>query len=158
MKGKSILPYAIRQACLWIVRDYSRAKAEYREARDQILRGTPVRFKDKRDPRTGKYTRIYLPPVHNASRTAEDKALQLEALSKRSDVVRIRAVSQARRRIGADLPDELRRKLQKAIMLSCENGREWPYERLDVPGIARSEFYERRAAFLTDIAAYLRLI
>lgn len=158
MKGKPILPYAIRQACLWIVRDYSRAEAEYREAREQILRGTPVRFKDKRDPRTGKYTRIYLPPVHDASRTTEDKAVQLNELNKRSDAVRLKAVSRARRRIGADLPDELRRKLQKAIMLSCENGREWPYERLDVPGIARSEFYERRAAFLTDIAVYLRLI
>lgn len=158
MKKSSVLPYAIRQACLWIVRDYSRAETEYREAREQILRGTPVRFEDKRDPRTGKYTRIYLPPVHNASRTTEDKATQLEALNKRSDAVRIRAVGRARRRIGTDLPDELRRKLQKAIMLSCENGREWPYERLDVPGIARSECYERRAAFLTDIAVYLRLI
>ena len=71
---------------------------------------------------------------------------------------RMRAVEEAKRAIGLDLPEVMRAKLVDAIMLNCKSGRRYPYEYLDVEGIGRTDFYQRRTRFLMDIAKYLGLI
>lgn len=72
---------------------------------------------------------------------------------------RLEAVEQAMVAIGGDIPaDEVRRQLRDAIMLNIESGRRYPYERLDLPAVSRSDFYRRKDKFLEDIAARMGLV
>ena len=55
--------------------------------------------------------------------------------------------------IGADIQSAtVRAALQKAIALNCKACRTWTYERLEVPGISRIEFYRRRRKYLENVA------
>lgn len=72
---------------------------------------------------------------------------------------RMEAVEQAMVAIGADIEaEEVRERLRAAILLNIESGRRWPYERLDLPGVTRSDFYRRKDAFLEAIAVRLGLV
>lgn len=72
---------------------------------------------------------------------------------------RMEAVEQALAAVGADIPSgDVREQLRVAILLNAESGRAYPYERLDLGAVSRSEFYRRKDQFLTDIAAYLGML
>lgn len=72
---------------------------------------------------------------------------------------RMEAVEQALVSVGADIQaEEVREQLRKAILLNVESGRAYPYERLGVECMGRSEFYRRKDRFLADIAAYLGML
>lgn len=149
--SKSKLPRDIQQQCLWIVRGYERNKREYNERRRDILEGGGARYTEYKAA-NGEERRAFLPGAHTASRTTEDKQLQLEGLEQTLAYKQMKAVEHARDRIGAGLPDMLRDLLQKAIMLNCINGSKYTYERLYTVGISRSSFYRYREAFFWDIA------
>ena len=152
----------VRQTCIQMVRGYDRRVREYYDRRREIIDGSPSRFeviKDKDAPEDWqKNSYFYSPSSHNASRTGEDKTMQLLGLEDLPETKRMRAVEEARRAIGLDLPEALRDKLVNAIMMSCKAGRRYPYEYLDVDGIGRTDFYTRRTRFLMDIAQRLDLI
>ena len=95
---------------------------------------------------------MFLPGSHNASRTTEDKEMQIEGLERTLAYKQMKAVEHARDRIGAGLPDMLRDYLREAIILNCISGRKYPFERLYTIGISRRSFYRYREAFFWDIA------
>ena len=162
MSRPKVLPDDVRQTCIQLVRGYDRRVRDYYDRRREIIEGTSCRhevIKDKDKPDDWeKEVWAFTPTAHNASRTTEGIAERLLGLEELPETKRMRAVEQSRACIGLDLPEELRQKLERAIILNCKAGRRYPYEYLDVDGIGRSDFYSRRMLFLVDIAKYLDLI
>jgi len=154
--SKTKLPRDIQQQCLWIVRGYERNKREYNERRRDIIEGGTRSYTDIKV--NGEERRVFLPGSHNASRTTEDKQMQLEGLEQTLAYRQMKAVEHARDRVGAGLPDHIRGHLRKAIMLNCIDGRKHPYEHLYAIGISRSSFYRYREAFFWDIATELGIL
>ena len=150
------LPRDIQQQCLWIVRGYERNKREYNERRRDIIEGGGARYTEY--VVNGETRRTYLPGSHNASRTTEDKQLQLEGLEKTLAYKQMKAVEHARDRVGAGLQNDQRELLRKAIMLNCSDGRKFPFERLYTIGVSRMSFYRYREAFFWDIATELGIL
>ena len=89
---------------------------------------------------------------------SDELYIKLHHIEELPETKRMRAVEEAKRAIGLDLPEVMRAKLVDAIMLNCKSGRRYPYEYLDVEGIGRTDFYQRRTRFLMDIAKYLGLV
>lgn len=153
---KTKLPRDIQQQCLWIVRGYDRCRQEYKERRQEILDASG-------GPAVSSYTvngeerLVYFSGGHTASRTTENRELQLEGLESTLAFRQMRAVENARARIGAGLPDQLRQYLRAAIMQNCMDGRKYPFERLYTVGVSRRGFYRYREAFFYDIANELGL-
>lgn len=162
MNRAKTLPDDVRQTCIQLVRGYDRRVRNYYDRRREIIEGTPCQYeviKDKSDPKNWeKTTRFYPPSSHSASRTGEDKAMQLLGLEELPETKRMRAVEQAKLQIGLELPEDMRRKLAEAIILNCKSGRRFPYKVLDVDGFSERGFYRKRDSFLLDIAVYLELL
>ena len=150
------LPWDVKQQCLWIVRGYERTRRDYLRARREILDAGGERYVNY--TADGEERRAYLPASHVAGRTAENVALRLEGLERTAAFRNMRAVEHARARIGEGLPEALADALREAILLNCQNGRRYPFERLYVVGIGRSAFYELRDRFFRDIAEEVGLI
>lgn len=75
------------------------------------------------------------------------------------EVERMMAVERALMSVGGDIEsDELRVQLRTAMMLNIESGRRYPYEKLQLDIISRSDFYRRKDKFLEDIAARMGLL
>lgn len=159
-KPKSLLPDDVKGACLNIAKGYDRRVSNYHLARREVVDGTVCRYQTVKDPKTGKYIRVFAPKSTEATRTTEGKAERLAAIEEWPETKRMRAVESARLEIGTDIVcDADRRKLVAAIILNCEDGKKYRYEYLDIPdGIGRTNFYDRRTTFLADIAKYLELI
>lgn len=153
MARTKLMPDDIRRECLSIVAGYNRRLREYYTKRREIMDHSPQRFVEVGDEW------VYPPSSHDAARTAENIALALEALERQYETKKMRAVEYARQRIGADLPDsDLKRRLVDAIMLNCRSGRKFPYACFDLTGIEKTNFYDRRGDFLTDIAKFLGMM
>ena len=89
----------------------------------------------------------------SASDITADKAEAIQQLETQRDVQIMRAIDAAADEIGADIQSAtVRAALQKAIALNCKACRTWTYERLEVPGISRIEFYRRRRKYLENVA------
>ena len=72
---------------------------------------------------------------------------------------RLEAVEQALvAAAGGIEADEVRAALRRAIMLNVESGHRYPYEKLGLDGISRSDSYRRKTLFLQGIATYLGLM
>ena len=72
------------------------------------------------------------------------------------ELERMKAVEQALVDVGADIDaDEVREQLRIAVMLNVESGRRYPYEKLELSAVSRSDFYRRKNKFLKDIAVRL---
>lgn len=153
---KTKLPRDIQQQCLWIVRGYDRCRKEYMERRDDILNAGGEHYTTYKVK--GEERRAYLPSSHNVSRSTEDRELQLEGLESTLAYRQMKAVENARDRIGAGLPEMLADYLRSAILQNCMDGRKYPFERLFTVGISRMGFYRCREAFLYDIANELGLL
>ena len=156
MGTKPRLPRDIQMQCLWIVRGYERCRREYNARRRDIIDGGGGNFTTYTV--NGEERRAYMPGSHTASRTTEDKQMQLDGLEKTPMYKQMKAVEHARDRVGAGLPEMLAELLREAIMQNCEDGRKYPFERLYTVGISRRSFYRYRDAFMYDIANELGLI
>ena len=100
------------------------------------------------------FTRFLLPHAGgNSNDITADKAEAIQQLETQRDVQIMRAIDAAADEIGADIQSAtVRAALQKAIALNCKACRTWTYERLEVPGISRIEFYRRRRKYLENVA------
>lgn len=103
------------------------------------------------------YDRRKLNFLRQAAERCKDSLL-LADLEEHPETKRMRAVEEAKRAIGLDLPEVMRAKLVDAIMLNCKSGRRYPYEKLNLDEIAPSEFYAQRNRFLVNIARFLQLV
>ena len=154
--SKEKLPWAVKQQILWMVRDYDRMRREYKRMRRDILDAGGANYVTYTE--NGEERRAYMPSQHNASRSTEDRQMQLEGLESSPMVRQLRAVEHAKARIGRGMPEMLQDALQEAIMTNCQSGRKYPYERLYLTGISRSDFYRIRDTFFENIAEELNLI
>lgn len=150
------IPWDIKQQVLWIVRGYPRSRKEHLERRRDILEQGGEKYTTVTV--NGEERRVFMPSAHNASRTTEDRELQLEALEKTLAFRQMRAVEHARDRIGAGLPEMLQDALRDAIMKNCIDRVKFPFERLYIAGISRKSFYRYKDAFIWDIANELGLL
>lgn len=154
MSKKAMMPYDIRQECLWIVRGYDRRVKAYHEARREIIDGAACGFADKKNGE-----RVYLPHSGGDGRPVENKMEQLAAIEDWRETQRMRAVENAKLHIGLDLEnEELRQRLTEGILLNCISHRKYPYTILDLPGISERTFRRRKDRFLSDIAEYLGML
>ena len=152
----SKLPWAVKQQIIWIVRDYERMRREYKRMRRDILDAGGANYVTYTE--NGEERRAYMPSQHSASRSTEDRQMQLEGLESSPMVRQLRAVEHAKAKIGKGMPEMLQDALREAIMTNCQSGRKYPYERLYLTGISRSDFYRVRDAFFENIAEELTLI
>lgn len=60
MPRKPVLPYDIRQECLWIVRGYDQRVKAYHEARREIIDGTACGFVDTKATKDKSSVRAFL--------------------------------------------------------------------------------------------------
>lgn len=158
-KHKYSLPWDVKQTCLWIVRGYERRAAWYREARREIESGRGAGYDTYIDQASGERMRQFRPRTAEPGRATEDKALRLERLENDPEVGRMRAVDHAAQCIGRDiLNEELRQRLVRCIRQNCEDGRESPFEYLNLTEFSRTDFYRRKNQFLYFVACYLQLI
>lgn len=153
--SKEKLPWAVKQQILWMVRDYDRMRREYKRMRRDILDAGGEHYTTY--VVNGEERRAYISGGHNASRSTEDRQMQLETLEQTPMVKQMRAIEHASARIGKDLPELLRDQLRESILINCQSGRKYPFERLLVTGISRSDFYRMRDKFFEDIAGELKL-
>lgn len=153
--NKEKLPWAVKQQILWMVRDYDRMRREYKRMRRDILDAGGEHYTTY--VVNGEERRAYISGGHNASRSTEDRQMQLETLEQTPMVKQMRAIEHASARIGRDMPEMLQDQLRESILLNCQSGRKYTFERLYVVGISRSDFYRIRDTFFGEIAAELGL-
>ncbi len=153
MGKKKRLPNDTVLAALQLVRGQARRKAEYKCQVDEIIMRSGTNFADTTD-RTGTPVRVYLPRAGGSTRDiTADKAEEIQQLEMQRDVQIMRVIDAATDEIGADIQSAaVRTALRKAIALNCSDCRTWTYERLEVPGISRKEFYHHRRKYLEDVA------
>lgn len=68
------------------------------------------------------------------------------------------AVNFARKNIGADLQPNQQKQLEEEMMKNIMSGRKYPYERLNLDCISRTDYYRRKDKFLKEIANRLKII
>lgn len=168
---KTKLPWDIKQECLWIVRGYDRRVKLYHQQRQDIIDESPASYttyihtETVKDPKTGRETqkreqrRTYLPHSPNVGRPTEDKQARLEIIENYPETKKMKAVEHGKLLIGLDLKsEETRQRLTRSIILNCMNGREYPFEHLNLPEFSRMDFYRRRDGFLYEIAIFLHMV
>ncbi|WP_449290827.1 hypothetical protein, partial [Oscillibacter ruminantium] len=96
MSRKPVLPYDVRQECLWIVRGYERRVKAYHEARREIIDGTACNFTDTKATKDKPSIRSFMPHSGGDGRPAESKMEQLAAIEDWPETQRMRAVEQAK--------------------------------------------------------------
>ena len=157
---KALIPWDIRNECLWIVRGYRRRLRAYNEARSEIMSNGGGNYQTVSDPdNPGETMRVFSTGSGGTSRVTESKAMRLAALEELEETKRMRAVEKARLNIGADVINmDSRMRLVDAIVISCEDGKKSPYRMLNVDEFSERDFYRRRDRFLIDIAKFLGMM
>lgn len=151
------LPWDVKQECLWIVRGYERRVAMYRQMRQDVLDSSGEKYVTYEVDNEER--RAYLPRTHAAGRTVEQKEVQLSAIEELPEIRKMRAVEYARANIGGDIQSEnLRARLQQAMLFNCQNRDKYPFHRLSLPELSQRDFYRRKDRFLADIADFLHMI
>lgn len=162
MSRVKVLSDDMRLECLALVKAYDRRRKTYKLKREEIIRSSSDNIVTIADPdhpddkRKGEG--VYIPGSHFATRTTENISERLLALEEHPETQKMRAVEYAAKNIGSDLTTKDRKTLKDAIFKSCLNGRRYPFERLNVEGMERSCFYDRRRKFLIDIAKYMKML
>lgn len=157
-KPKSGLPDDLKKTSLGIFNGYKRRVKWYHEQRRNIIESGAANFSTYTEEINGKKTecRVYFGHGSSVGRPIESKGDALLALEYHPETIRMRAVEQAKLTVGHDCAnEETRQRLLDSILLNCENGRNYPFEILNLTEFSRSDFYRRRDKFLLEIAKYL---
>jgi hypothetical protein len=142
-------PKDVVSLCEGIVRGHERRRKDYENRRlDIIYSGGSVVYSDYVGGARG----------NAVSDPSARKAERLEKLENSLDAKFLHAVEQSLVSAGADVARELAVRLRKAIMLNCESGHEYPYEKLNIDEFSRRDFYRRRKAFIVGVGEVLGLV
>lgn len=142
----------VLKAALYIVRGQTRREHKYKDAVEEILGGGGAQYTEYTN-RAGEKARAYLPGAKGKTgNPTAAKVEAIDALERLGYVKTMRKVQGAYESIGGDLPEKMQADLKRAIALNCADGRRYTYERLNIGGIGRSDFYTRRGEFLADVA------
>lgn len=161
------LPDDVKLAALAYVKGYPRLKAKYMREFNDIVSATSFPFdvyKEDSVNEKGEPCKIdcLAPKVRvegQVGNPTEQKALKLELLQRKPYVKRMRAVEKAMDLVGDRIrSEEVRDALVEAVMLSCMDRKEYTYEKSQVVGLCRTEFYAERRRFLWYVAKYSDLI
>lgn len=166
------LPWYIRQECLCIVKGYNARVKKYLEARQDIIEssgGAYTRYLHTEtiiDPKTSKAVEVseerWSYNGHKSgsvSNPTEDKAFKLAEIENWPETQKMRAVECAKLKIGLDVENkEQRQALTQYIMISCTEGKKYPFRYFNLPEFSKSDFYRRRDDFLYEIADYLGML
>ncbi len=147
MQEKYKIDRDTRTLLLKYIRKYEEYLAWYRLERERITEPSRV---------------ISNLPTGNNGSTSDPTLTAVERLEKlehnhKTNV--IRAIDQAKLFIGVNIPDEKQRlAMQRAIWLSCLNGREYNFEVFaGIVACERRTFYNYKNAFLNDVKKYIGL-
>jgi hypothetical protein len=141
MTKRKRLTYCEKQQALWIVKGYEQNKKTYESERNSIMCAGLV----------SQQSNGHGGGVSDKTFTTTEK---LEELEKCRIGREIRSVDIALLNVGLDLTGEQDIvRLRKAILTSCQQGRRFPYEYLNMEsiGIGKTEFFNRRTDFLKNI-------
>ena len=128
MKYKESLPRDVRELCAAHVRGYERRLEELSRKREAVY----------------------------GSGRPEKAAEELEALDKSGDSRSVRAVETALMLACHGIRSRtVCEHLCRGLVRNLCNRRLWPYERLNLPGIGKKEFYRRKQDFLVALAEEL---
>ena len=148
------LPNDTVLAALQLVRGQARRKAEYKRQVDEIIPAQRHKFCGYHQPAAARpCVCTCRAPAGIPTTSPPTRPEAIQQLETQRDVQIMRAIDAAADEIGADIQNStVRAALQKAIALNCKDCRTWTYERLEVPGISRIEFYRRRRKYLENVA------
>jgi hypothetical protein len=154
MSKQPLTPHDIAIAARYIVSGQPRRVRDYNLAVASILGHTSPAFVEYVAPGKTEPGRAYLPRGKGGTSDPTANAAEaIDALEENPDVKTMREVQAAEAEIGLDIESKaVAERLRRGIILNCINPRRHPYERLDVAGIGRTDFYTRRAIFLADVA------
>ena len=138
------LPKDVTSLCEQIVKGYERRKKDYKNKCIDIIysHGSGV---------------VEATAKQGTSDPCTAKTERLEQLEGSLDVKLMRAVEASLSMTGTDVGGDSCTRLHNAILLNCENGREFPYEVLNIDEFSRSDFYRRKRRFLKGIAEQLEI-
>lgn len=115
-----------KQMTLWYIRGHEDRREQLRQERSRILSET--------------------------RRDISKQAIQLAELDTTDLGRAVLRLEQDLNEAISDVQNKpLRDKLARSIMLNISGKREYPYERLDLPGISRNAFYRYRGQFIENI-------
>lgn len=139
---------ATREIVLKYIRKYDEYLDWYVNERERIISGKGI-----------KYDELGLPHALRLHDSTASAVTLLERLDDSHKAKVINAIQTARGYLGAEIIDERSRKaFQEAIWLSCLNRKDYPFEVFEYDiGYGRSQFYEKKAEFISEIAYYLGL-
>ena len=150
MMNKIEIPKDVTVLCEQVAKGYERRKKDYERRRADIMfRAGSGCFSE------------FVGASRSTGSTSDPtavKAERLESLDNSLDVKLIRAVDEALYLITTGVMRDYREKLCKAILLNCEDGREFPFEVLGLDGFSRAEFYRRKKRFIAGIGVVLGLV
>jgi len=143
--SKVSVPKDVTALCEQVARGYERRRRDYERRRLDVIysRGSGV---------------VEFGGRSGFSNPNAYKSERLERLEGCLDVKLIHAVDEALLMLGADVVRESRERLRRAMLLNCENGREFPYEVLGLDEFSRSDFYRRKKGFIKGIGVALGLV
>ena len=145
------LPEDIKQEALSYIRGYERRRKIYRQKYYEIINSPPAAFTIAEAD--GEMIHIYNGHSNIPGNPTANKALQLAQLEQHPDTIKMRAVEQAKKDIGADVADDdVRQRLINALWINCLSGRCHPFEHLNLTEFSRMDFYSRKHKFLRDIS------
>lgn len=141
MKNKYKLPENDYYTMLSFIRGHRQRVKRYNQERADILNGGGARYLEIH--RGSDSERVYLPSAKGGKKpsSTETKALALACLDESETAFKIRAVQQSMNEATQCIRDaKLRSRLQEALLNNIES-REWPFYRLDLPGISEDKFF-----------------
>lgn len=134
-----------RELCRLLVSDYRGMVKRYNQRREAVIHGSPP-------PPDG------MPRGTTTGDSTATKAEQLDRIEMLHDTHVMRVIEAAQLHIGMDIANDSERgKLRRTIIDSCVMGRRFRLRYYDIC-VGRSDFYERRRAFLHEIATELGMI
>ena len=140
------LPVPVYQQCLWIVRGYDRCRSEYQRTRSSIIEACNSTLNETGVRQT------------SDGRGVENVAARLEALENHPVFRQMKAVDASLNDVVEDFPLTMREQIRAALLLSFQDGKQFPYERLYTPGMSKSTFYRLRRHVLYNVALELNLL
>lgn len=154
MQTKYKLPADAKQTVLGYIRGYKRRVSWYLRERDDIAQSVYVPHPERGE----NGTLAFMPGSGTPGDPTALKAMRLEALERHPNVQAMRAIEQARLRIGEDIKDDtIRSRMAESIWESCIKGRDFVFEYKNLP-MGKTCFYKHRQKFIYEIAKQLNII
>lgn len=157
MQNKYKLPPDVRKTVIGIVQGYERRKNELRRDEEEILSLGSGKFETVQSDKGKETERAFMPSGKGGKSSAvENQAMQLMNLHNSWDYRCNMAIDKALETLPLDSynPD-LAKKVRDKIMLSCQIGKCFCFERAGIVGIEKSRFYQLRTLFLISLAKKL---